>query len=75
MTGRNSGEVSESARDTAVNKSGAVKSATAYQRAPTPPPRHSSKEVAKARPSIEETGQQDACYAGASEHRQAHERE
>jgi hypothetical protein len=35
MTGRNSGEISESARDTAVNKSGAARSATAYHRAPT----------------------------------------
>jgi hypothetical protein len=35
MPGRNAGEVSDSARRTAANTSGAVRSATAYQPAPT----------------------------------------
>src|SRR5215212_11656495 len=35
MVGRNSGDVSESARSVAVTRRGAVRSATAYQRAPT----------------------------------------
>ena len=57
-----------------MNKSGAVRRATAYQRAPT---LHldSIEEVAKASLPVEEAGQEDACYGGAEKHRRAHERD
>src|SRR5215212_554476 len=56
MRGRNSGEVSESARSIAVTRSGAAL-ATGI-------------ETREGGPSIDEAGQQDACYAGACEHHQ-----
>lgn len=40
-----------------------------------PPPRHPSEKIAKASPSMDEAGHEDACYAGACEPRQHHERE
>ena len=64
MPGRNVNETSESVNSVANHRSGAVSSATAYQRAPT---RHLSSrdsKLAKPGPSLDEAGQQKAVTLG-----------
>src|SRR5215217_9203796 len=68
MPRRNTGEISDSGMSTAVNTSG--KERHCVPASPNPPPPHPDEEVAKASPPVDESGQEDARYAGACKHRQ-----